>query len=193
MAPVERSLLIAIRWLIPSVAIAIPLLAVNVHNRLLLGATIHLSAVVVGTFWISLRLAPLADETWFVDLSTVGRREFAAATAIAAVATGYAALTTLATSAALRLDASLQFLQLLSAIDIAWVVAATVVGTRWIWGERVSRVAGVSMSVVCVWSIGGTSTRSGSGPKASGLCLAARSENWYCRTTRLPPSSPSPA
>ena len=153
MAPIERSLLLAVRWLIPSLVLTIPLLAIDIDGNLLTGTTIQLIGIVVATFGLTLSLAPIGDQGWFLGMDNPSRRLFAAAASIAAIATGYAALVTLASSAALGLSPSLQFLQLLSALDIAWVVAATVVGTRWIQGARTSHIAGFAMSVVCVWSI----------------------------------------
>jgi hypothetical protein len=63
------------------------------------------------------------------------------------------ALVTLATAAALRFDPSLQFLQLLSTLDIAWSVAALYFGVRWLKGETLGRMAGAMLAVVCIWSI----------------------------------------
>ena len=51
------------------------------------------------------------------------------------IVTGVTALVTLATTAALRFEPSLQFLQLLSALDIAWVVAGTTLAVRSLWGR----------------------------------------------------------
>ena len=153
MAPIEQALITAVKWLVPSLVLSIVLLALDVQDDLLLAVTIHLVAVVLGTYTLALRIAPIADAPSFANLSTSGRRMFASAALIAGIATGYAALVTLAGSAALRLDPSLQFLQLLSALDIAWVVAATIVGTRWIRGASLSRLAGALMSIICVWSI----------------------------------------
>jgi hypothetical protein len=67
--------------------------------------------------------------------------------------TGAVGLVTLATSAALRYDVSLQFLQLISALDIAWVVAAFSLGLRWGFGWRVAVGGAMMMGAVCVWSI----------------------------------------
>ena len=67
--------------------------------------------------------------------------------------TGLVGLVTLASSAALRYPPSLQFLQLLSALDIAWVVAGTMLALRSLWGNLVSLAGGVMMSVICVVSI----------------------------------------
>ena len=152
-APLEDALVTSVRWLAASLALTTTLLVIDVRDDLLLWVTIHLVAVVLGTYWLALRIAPVADRPSFASLSTSGRQMFAAAASITGIVTGYAALVTLAGSAALRLDPSLQFLQLLSAMDIAWVVAATIVGTRWIRGRNISRLAGAAMALICVWSI----------------------------------------
>jgi hypothetical protein len=70
-----------------------------------------------------------------------------------ALVTGSAALVTLATSAALRFDASMQFLQLLSALDIAWVVAAASIGARRRWGTAAASGTAIAIGIFCVWSI----------------------------------------
>ncbi|NIR60829.1 MAG: hypothetical protein GWO02_15625 [Gammaproteobacteria bacterium] len=67
--------------------------------------------------------------------------------------TGVVALVTLASSAALRFDPSLQFLQLLSALDIAWAGAALMIGTRWLWGRIAAFFAGGMLGILCVLSV----------------------------------------
>jgi hypothetical protein len=69
------------------------------------------------------------------------------------VVTGLIGLVTLATSAALRLEPSLQFLQLLSALDIAWAGAAVMIGAYRLWGRGAALVGGGVLGVFCVWSI----------------------------------------
>ena len=67
--------------------------------------------------------------------------------------TGVVALVTLASSAALRYPPSLQFLQLLSAVDIAWVVAAFVIGAGRAWGRSAGVIGGLLVGIVCVAAI----------------------------------------
>ena len=69
------------------------------------------------------------------------------------IITGTVGLVTLASSAALRLQPSLQFLQLLSALDIAWAAGAVVVGGYRLWSPPVARIAGLVVGVACVISI----------------------------------------
>lgn len=153
MSPLEQALLITARRLIPSAGLAVPLLLVPRTDELLTLTTVHLSGIVVLGWLLADRLAPSTDGRWFGAIASPFWRRFGAAAAVTALVTGYTALVTLPTAAALRLQPSLQFLQLLSALDIAWVVAATMIGVRWLAGRAAGRVAGGAMAVVCVWSI----------------------------------------
>ncbi|MGF1616874.1 MAG: hypothetical protein ACFCU2_03585 [Acidimicrobiia bacterium] len=112
----------------------------------------HLSAIVVFGLFLVRDLARFLDGTWFLWLGQSGRH-IAAGAAVVALTTGVVALVTLSTSAALRFDPSLQFLQLVSALDIAWVVAATLLGVRWLAGQGIGDLAGTVIGIVCVWSI----------------------------------------
>ena len=150
----ERALVRSVAWLAPGLIAALPLLAVPTSDHLLLVTTVHLAGLValgLGTAWA---LAPLADDTWFAGtrLSPESRLLVSAAGAVA-LATGVVGLATLATSAALRLAPSLQFLQLLSALDIAWAGAAIVIGLRRWRGDAAAAAGGLALAVVCVWSI----------------------------------------
>jgi hypothetical protein len=49
---------------------------------------------------------------------------------------------------------SLQFLQLLSTLDIAWVVGGIILAARALWGRTAALVVSFAMSVICVLSIG---------------------------------------
>lgn len=110
----------------------------------------HLTIVQIITFHFAIRIAPLTDSPWFEST----RRPWLASVAseVAAVV-GFSALLTLASSAAARYDVSLQFLQLLSSLDIAWVVATLYIGARLLWGNRVALVAGSGLLIACVVSI----------------------------------------
>lgn len=152
MHPAERTLLAILPWLGAGLASALPLLAVPT-GRPLLVSTAHLAAVVGLGLAAALALAPLADEPgWFASLGAFPRAVAAAATVIVVV-TGMVGLVTLATGAALRLDPSLQFLQLLGALDIAWAAAAIVIGARRGWGRVTALAGGTVLGIVCVWSI----------------------------------------
>lgn len=139
-------------WLGAGLAFALPLLAVP-NGRPLLVGSVHLATVVGFGLGAALALAPLADEPgWFPPLGEHARALAAAATVIVVV-TGMVGLVTLATGAALRLDPSLQFLQLLGALDIGWAGAAIVVGVRRGWGRGAALAGGAALGIVCVWSI----------------------------------------
>ncbi len=154
MSPAERAITRSILWMTVGAAAAIPLLVVPAPGDPLLTAVVHLVAIVVFGTALVFHLWSLADAGWFERSSLSGRvRTALAGIVIVVFVTGAVGLVTLATSAALRYDASLQFLQLISAMDIAWVVAAFALGLRWIGGSRLAVAGAVMMGVVCVWSI----------------------------------------
>ncbi|MFO7547868.1 MAG: hypothetical protein R6X29_03185 [Acidimicrobiia bacterium] len=152
--PLEHALLVTLRFLLASLPLALVLLAVPSldGSRLLPTVLIHLSLVVAGGLALSTVLVGRSEERWFAGGSAFSER-VATASTIVVLVTGYVALVTLASSAALRLDPSLQFLQLLSALDIAWVTTATMVGYGWFLGPRIGKAASLLVAVVCVWSI----------------------------------------
>lgn len=133
---------------------SLPLLFVpQAPPRLLMAYTIvHLAALVGFGLLVVRDLSRFQDESWFAWLGPMGRHIASAATVVA-LTVGVVALVTLPTSAALRLAPSLQFLQLLSALDIAWAAGATLVGVHLIGGRLWSRAAGTMVGIVCVWSI----------------------------------------
>lgn len=156
MNPAERLFLRSLAWLAGGVAAALPLLLLPPADveSLLARSTIHLSALVLLGLAGTAHVAPLAADRWFAGGSG-GRtlKVFGAGAAAVAVVTFMVSLVTLATSAALRLEPSMQFLQLLSAMDIAWVVAATFVGA-YLWrGVAVAWPAAIGIAGLCVWSI----------------------------------------
>lgn len=117
--------------------------------------TVHLSLLVGLELVVTLRIAPLGDEEWFAGFVewSVRRRTFLAAVVLVVIPTGVVALVTLATAAALRFDPSLQFLQLLPALDIVWAGAALVIGVGWLRGRSAALAAGIILAVACVWSV----------------------------------------
>lgn len=168
MPNIERALLWTIPWLIGGLAVALPLLFVDIGSNLFLWFTIQLSALVVFGLALTIRLMPLADERWFEAAGWSLRvRLVASGVSIVVLATGTVGLVTLATSAALRLDVSLQFLQLLSALDIAWAGAALVIGAHRAWGRTAAIMSGAVVGVVCVWSIWNYLNTVGFGPGGS--------------------------
>ncbi len=141
------------RGLVVGLAPAALLLLFRPGNSWLLGTVlVQLSGVVAVGLLLASRLQRRLDERWYSKKSAQRDGWAAGATAVVLV-TGVVALITLASSAALGYVPSLQFLQLVSAIDIAWVTAATAFGIGWWRGRRWGLTAGVLMSVVCVWSL----------------------------------------
>lgn len=153
---VERALIGSLRWLVLGLAPS-PLLLLLPQvgpGDLLAVSTVHLSLLVLLGLFTTAALAPYVEGEWFAESRAgAGARRLGAAAAVVALSTGVVALVTLASSAALRYDPSLQFLQLLSALDIAWAAAALMIGARRLRGQLASWAAGLALGVFCVWSI----------------------------------------
>lgn len=152
--PLEAAFARALRWTLRAAPLSILLLLVPTPTpeSVLAISIVHLSALVVLGLLVARDLAGTLDGDWFPWLGPTGRR-LASGASVVALTVGVVALVTLASSAALRLDASMQFLQLLSSMDIAFAASTTMIGVWWIWGRRAGEVAGVVVAVVCVWSI----------------------------------------
>jgi hypothetical protein len=152
---IERAVVAAFPFLVGGVLVAPLLLAVSQQDDPLFLFTLQLAALVTLGLAVTLQIAYLADEEWFTGFDgwTQRRRLFLAAVVMIVIPTGLVGLVSLATSAALRFDPSLQFLQLLSALDIAWAGAAIVLAVRWLRGWGASVAAGVVLGAVCVWSV----------------------------------------
>jgi hypothetical protein len=150
----ERATLAAFPWLVGGLIASVPLLLISASTDPRWDVIIHLGALVAFGFALIVRLARLSDDRWFEsrDWSPM-RRRFITAASLIVIVTGVTALVTLASSAAMQYEPSLQFLQLLSALDIAWVVAGTFLAVRWLWGRGIAIVAGVMMSIICIASI----------------------------------------
>lgn len=139
-------------WALIGSSAAVALLAVPTDSLDLLTVTIvHLTLVVTSGLALTAVLTRTLDAAWF---STRGAFAQWLRTAIGLVAlvTGFVAMLTLSSSAALRLDPSLQFLQLLSALDIAWVTAGTGLGVYWLAGRIPGIAAGALLAAMCIWS-----------------------------------------
>lgn len=149
----ERAFAQWARWvgigIVPAIAL-LPLGPVDSSTIVLL----HLALLVTYGIVVAAALASVLDDQPFADSRMDERwKWFAGAAVVVVLATGATALATLATSAALRYQPSLQFLQLLSAVDIAWAGAALYLGARWLWGTRAASWAAVALGLVCVWSL----------------------------------------
>ncbi len=150
----ERSLGRATRWAVVGAGVGafgllVPQVGPSGREAFVL---IHLVALVAVGLAVTWDLDRFLAESWFEGATPVSRR-FGAAASQVALATGVVALVTLASSAAFRYDPSLQFLQLLSALDIAWAAAATMIGWTWLRGRGAGIAAGVAVGVFCTWSI----------------------------------------
>ncbi len=138
-----------LQWGIPLSLIAL-LFPAPEGDGLLQYTLIHLTVVQIATFLFVIEMSPLTDRPWF---SPIKRSWLASSASLVAAVVGFSALLTLATSGGARYDPSLQFLQLLSSLDIAWVVAALYLGTRKLWGKPLALILASALIVICVWSI----------------------------------------
>jgi len=152
---IEAALVLAFPLLVAGLVVS-PLLLLVPWSAEPLGAFIaQLATLVALGLAVSWRVAPVSDRAWFsgyVGWSLRGRTIFGAVVLIV-IPTGLVGLVTLASSAALRFPPSLQYLQLLSALDIAWAAAALMIGVRWLRGDRAALAAGVTLAVACVVSV----------------------------------------
>lgn len=155
MHPLELALRRTVAWLIPALVGCGLLLAIPQPGDPFWQFIIQLSAVVLFGLALAVQLSRFAIAGgWFARTDwQPARRRLAAGAALVALDTGAVALVTLASSAALRMEPSLQFLQLLSTLDIAWAGAAIVIGAAFRWGERAAWVGGLLLGVFCVYAI----------------------------------------
>lgn len=156
MNPLERALILTVQWLVPALAASLLLLAVPQPDHPLALFIVQLSVIVAFGVALAVQMTRLvAADDWFAGSGwPPGRRRLAAASTLVAVTTGAVGLVTLASSAALRLEPSLQFLQLLSALDIAWAGAAVALGSYLRWGTRTAAwIGGTVLAILCVISI----------------------------------------
>lgn len=153
-SPLEQAVVASFPWLAGGLVAAMPLLLFTGSADRRWDLLIQLTALVLFAWGLTWKLAPLSDERWFRQYGwTTFRRTLSGAVSLIIVVTGVTALVTLATTAALRYEPSLQFLQLLSALDIAWVVSGTTIAARSLWGRSTAVAAGIAMSAVCIGSI----------------------------------------
>lgn len=152
--PLEAILAISLkRLLMWGVALSLGMFLVPapaVGDSLLFYNLAHLTVLQIATYALVIELTPLTDRPWFASTK---RSWLASVVSLIAVVVGFSALLTLATSAVARYDVSLQFLQLLSSMDIAWVVAALYIGARKLWGNGTAAVLGSIILAACVASI----------------------------------------
>lgn len=143
----------AVGWVLPGTVIAASGLLISSEGDGSLGlVTLHLTLLVAFGYAAAMDMSRFPHRPSFVHLGPAGRWVATAALVIA-LTTGVVALVTLASSAALRYAPSMQFLQLLSALDIAWVTAATLIGVSWLTNRTIGLAAAAAVAGVCVWSI----------------------------------------
>lgn len=148
----EQAISQAVRWLIAGLLLTPLLLVAPTPHDSTPWILFHLSVIVTGGLALTMTLGRHLRDPWFPTLGPV-RSLLASAASIVVLVTGAVSIVTLASSAALRLDPSLQFLQLLSALDIAWVVGATAIGATFLKDRSIGWIAGTMMVSVCVWSV----------------------------------------
>ena len=152
--PVETILTTGLKrllmWGVPLSVLALIFEAPEPNDGLLTYNLVHLTVLQVATALFAMEMASLTDHPWFEGMK---RRWLASTASLIAAVVGFSALLTLATSAAARYDPSLQFLQLLSSMDIAWVVAGIYLGSRKLWGRPIDLILGLIILAACVGSI----------------------------------------
>ena len=133
-APMERAVLATIPFLAVGLVGSILLLFVRWTPPPFIIVIVHLSALVLLGLVAVIRLAPLAGNDWSFRFRCWASQPLpASGVSVVFLVTGMVGLVTLASSAALQYPPSLQFLQLLSALDIAWAGAALVIGIYRAW------------------------------------------------------------
>jgi len=165
MAPIERALLRSVPWLLGGLVLSIPLLLVDVGADPLVAFTVQLTVLVGFGLVLSHVLVRLGTAEWFSGVSwSTFVRLIASGVGLVVLVTGTVGLVTLASSSALRYDPSTQFLQLISALDIAWVGAAITIGVYRAWGRGWAVAGGAAIGVICIWSIWNYLDHVGFGP-----------------------------
>jgi len=151
--PIERAVIAAVAYLGAGVVAALPLLLVPANTERIPLFLLHLGGVVLLGIVLAIRLGPLVHEPWYAGSWSDPTRRLAGGITLVVIVTGVVGLVTLVTSAALRFQPSLQFLQLLSALDIAWAGAAVMFGVWRRWGRTAAIGGGALLGAVCVASI----------------------------------------
>lgn len=153
-APLEAAVVAAFPFLVGGLAVALVLLVVPSSWDLFGVFVAQLTALVVLGIAVTARLLGFTADEWYRFASWSARaKRLAGDVSLVVLVTGLVGLVTLASSAALRLQPSLQFLQLLSALDIAWAGAAIMIGAYRLWGRTASLAGGTVLGVFCVASI----------------------------------------
>jgi hypothetical protein len=168
MPPIERALLRVVPFLVGGLIASLPLLAVTQGDSPLGWFIAQLVVLVAIGHVMTIMVMNQGDEPWFEAMSwSPAIRSIASGVGLVVLVTGTVGLITLASSAALGFDPSLQFLQLLSALDIAWAGAALTIGVYRAFSRSLAIAAGAVLGVVCVWSIWNYLSIVGFGPGGS--------------------------
>ena len=168
MPPIERALLRVVPFLVGGLIASLPLLAVTPGDEPLGWFIAQLAGLVAIGIAMTISVMNLGDEPWFVATSWgPGVRSIASGVGLVVLVTGTVGLITLASSGALGFDPSLQYLQILSALDIAWVAAALAIGVYRRFSRGWAIAAGAVLGLVCVWSIWNYLSIVGFGPGGS--------------------------
>jgi hypothetical protein len=170
MPPIERALLRAIPFLAGGLIASLPLLFVTPGDAPLGWFIAQLVVLVAIGHAMTITVMNLGDEPWFEAMSWgPAMRSIASGVGLVVLVTGTVGLITLASSAALGFDPSLQFLQLLSALDIAWAGAALTIGVYRTFSRGWAIAAGSILGIICIWSIWNYLSIVGFGPAGSWL------------------------
>ncbi len=153
--PFEVGLRVGTRWVVYGLVASVAgfLVPHETDAARLWVVSVHLTVLTVFIFALTHRLAAVFDPVVFDHFGAFGRR-LGTDAALVALVTGATALVTMASAATLGYQPSLQFLQLISALDIAWTTSGFYLGVR-----RMSRArwagpaAGVVMGTMCVMSL----------------------------------------
>jgi hypothetical protein len=144
----------AFPYLLDGLGVAALGLLVPVSLRIGLRFGGQLILLVIFGLLLAARLLPLIDTPWFGNRGlSATRRVMATGLGAVIIVTGVVGLVTLASSAALRFQPSTQFLQLLSALDIAWAASTVMVALYWLRGRTAAIVGGALVGVLCIATI----------------------------------------
>lgn len=174
MPPIERALLRVVPFLVGGLVLSLPLLAVTPGDSPLGWFIAQLVVLVAIGHAMTITIMNLGDESWFTAMPwSPAVHSIASGVGLVVLVTGTVGLITLASSAALGFDPSLQFLQLLSALDIAWAGAALTIGVYRTFSRGWAIVAGSILGIICVWSIWNYLSIVGFGPDGSWIVSGA--------------------
>ena len=137
-------------------ALGVSALGLLVPTSLSLGVRFgaQLVLLVLFGYLLAFKLLPFTDTIWFGGTSLrATQRVIGTGLALIVTVTGVVGLVTLASSAALRLQPSTQFLQLLSALDIAWAASTVMVSLYWLRGRVAALVGGAIVGLACIATI----------------------------------------